>query len=260
MKNYFGFVYIWYDRKRKMYYIGSHKGTTDDGYICSNKRMKNAYAKRPKDFKRRIIYYHDIDDHKGLFEKEQYWLNFIKDSELTDKYYNVKKAASGVDSETASRINWKKFASKERLKEEGQKVKWVLALHSNSPENRIKNSIAHSGANNIMFGRRHSEETKRLMSEKRKGIGKGIPHGPMNEETKLKLSEAKKGEKSVWYGKHHTEETKAKIGEANTKRVWSEESKCKLSESRKGQRPSEETRKKLSEAQKKRREKKKNNG
>lgn len=23
----YGFVYIWYDRKRKMYYIGSHYGT-----------------------------------------------------------------------------------------------------------------------------------------------------------------------------------------------------------------------------------------
>lgn len=37
-----GFVYIWYDRKRKLYYIGSHKGNINDGYICSSNRMRNA--------------------------------------------------------------------------------------------------------------------------------------------------------------------------------------------------------------------------
>ena len=30
----YGFVYLWYDRKRKMFYIGSHWTTETDGYIC----------------------------------------------------------------------------------------------------------------------------------------------------------------------------------------------------------------------------------
>ena len=50
-----GFVYIWYDRKHKRYYIGSHWGTEDDGYICSSKWMMQAYKLRPKDFTRKII-------------------------------------------------------------------------------------------------------------------------------------------------------------------------------------------------------------
>ena len=35
-----GFIYIWFDTKRKMYYIGCHVGKEDDGYICSSKWKK----------------------------------------------------------------------------------------------------------------------------------------------------------------------------------------------------------------------------
>lgn len=45
--NKYGFVYLWYDTYRKMYYIGSHWGTESDGYVCSSRRMKFAYKKRP---------------------------------------------------------------------------------------------------------------------------------------------------------------------------------------------------------------------
>jgi hypothetical protein len=45
------------------------------------------------------------------------------------------------------------------------------------------------GKNNGMFGRRHSEESRAKMSQTRTGVKRG----PMSEETKRKLSEAKKG-------------------------------------------------------------------
>ena len=51
----YGFIYIWRDRKHKRYYIGSHWGTEDDGYICSSPWMSQAYKHRPNDFKRRIL-------------------------------------------------------------------------------------------------------------------------------------------------------------------------------------------------------------
>jgi hypothetical protein len=44
------FVYKWTDFKRKMYYIGSHKGTFKDGYICSSKDMMKEYKERPNGF------------------------------------------------------------------------------------------------------------------------------------------------------------------------------------------------------------------
>jgi len=88
-----------------MFYIGSHMGSLDDNYHGSSIRFKRAYKKRLLDFKRHIIYYHQINDHKSLLEKEQYWLDMIKFEELGIRYYNLKKSASGIDSKTATKIN-----------------------------------------------------------------------------------------------------------------------------------------------------------
>ena len=57
-------------------------------------------------------------------------------------------------------------------------------------------------------GFHHSEESKRKMSEKRKGRKN-------SEETKQKMSESSKGEKNGMWGKNHTEEAKQKISEKN---------------------------------------------
>lgn len=90
-----GFIYLWYDRARKMFYVGSHKGEDDDSYICSSKHMLKEYRKRPQDFKRRII---ERCSNDKLLEREQCWLNLIKVKELyyyECKYYNVKRFAAG---------------------------------------------------------------------------------------------------------------------------------------------------------------------
>lgn len=86
----YGFVYIWYDRKHKRYYIGSHWGKEDDGYICSSNWMKQAYKHRPYDFKRRIIkkIYTTRSD---LLDEEFRWLEMIKPEELKNRYYNIVK-------------------------------------------------------------------------------------------------------------------------------------------------------------------------
>ena len=86
----YGFVYIWYDRKHKRFYIGSHWGTIEDGYICSSRWMHKAKRRRPDDFKRRII---EVvgSDRKELYIREQYWLSMIKDEEIRHKYYNLNK-------------------------------------------------------------------------------------------------------------------------------------------------------------------------
>lgn len=72
----YGFVYIWFDRKYKRYYIGSHWGTENDGYICSSNNMRNNYNNRSNDFKRKIIskIYTDRED---LLNEEQKWLDLI---------------------------------------------------------------------------------------------------------------------------------------------------------------------------------------
>lgn len=92
------------------------------------------------------------------------------------------------------------------------------------------------------MGQKHTEETKRKLSE----AGKGRKH---SEETRKKISEAKKG-------KPRSEEAKKKISEARKGKKFSEEHKRSISKSLKGntrmlgKKRSEETRRKISEAHK----------
>ena len=55
---------------------------------------------------------------------------------------------------------------------------------------------------------------------------KGSHH---SEETRRRMSEAKKGEKHPLYGKHHSLETRKKMSEANKGKHHSEETKRKIS-------------------------------
>lgn len=84
----YGFVYIWYDRKHKRYYIGCRWGNENDGYICSSPWMKQAYKHRPYDFTRRILS-RIYTNKKELLEEEYKWLSMISDTELGHKYYNL---------------------------------------------------------------------------------------------------------------------------------------------------------------------------
>lgn len=89
----YGFVYIWRDRKHKRYYIGSHWGTEDDGYICSSKWMQRSYKRRPKDFSRRILTI--VQNRNHLLEEEHRWLSKLPDDRLGKRYYNLTKHQNG---------------------------------------------------------------------------------------------------------------------------------------------------------------------
>lgn len=49
------FVYCWTDFGTNKLYVGVHKGTPDDGYVCSGKLMLEEYRKRPENFSREIV-------------------------------------------------------------------------------------------------------------------------------------------------------------------------------------------------------------
>lgn len=90
----YGFVYIWFDRKHKRYYIGAHWGTEDDGYICSSPWMIKAYKNRPQDFKRRILS-RIYTTKRNTFIEEQRWLDMIDINDLKPyakkpRYYNLR--------------------------------------------------------------------------------------------------------------------------------------------------------------------------
>lgn len=188
----YGFVYIWYDKKRKMYYIGSHWGTEDDGYICSSNRMRKAYRRRPQDFKRRLL--ERIDERSKLMIIENKWLQ--KAEKKKDRYYNL-RFMSYINS-------W--WTDEEKILTVGQKI------------SRTNKTNPKFGKWNI--GRRPSEEVRQKISESTSvAMKQHYKENPRTEETRKKISENTKRlqreGKVGMIGKKHSEETKNKMRNNN---------------------------------------------
>jgi hypothetical protein len=170
----YGFVYIWYDRKHKRYYVGCHWGTEDDGYICSSPWMIQAYRIRPQDFKRRIIKT-NIPTREQTYAEEQKWLNLIKEEEIkpkttTPRYYNLNVRNNEV---------WHKY--EEKIKTVGEKISKAKTGKSVpcTPEKAVAISEAkkgkpltaeHRAALTGIKKKAHTDEWKQQNSERFKQI------------------------------------------------------------------------------------------
>lgn len=226
----YGFVYIWYDKKRKLYYIGSHWGTEDDGYICSSPWMSRAYNNRPQDFKRKILK-RVYTSRKDLFEAEAYFFSKIKPEEIKTKYYNLN---------ISNPNHWTTDPSKHKsvIEKISQKTKEAMA----SPEIRekylsgLKNRDNRSSDPEVIEKRKQSMKktmaNKFPIEDRKKRLRKDDP----------KLINVYRQKSEELWANRTDEEKKAigkKISEAN-----------KGKKNRLGQKNSEEHRKKISEAQK----------
>lgn len=235
---YDGFIYIWRDSSNGKFYIGSHLGRVDDGYIGSGKYFKVAYNKRPECFKRRIIEYVSIPyimiDRKirmlYMFSKEQRWLDLIRLEELTVKYYNLKRRAFG---HTAA------VTFGRRLSEESKEKIRKARLGSKASEaSKIKRSLTTKGRP----GKPPSKETRDKMSAAAK-------RRQMTDERKQKISQTLTGIK-------RTDEQKLRYAEAARRRPpMTDEHRRNLSIAQKNRPPlTEEQRENKRLAQKRRRE------
>ena len=84
---YNSFIYIWNDTLLNKYYIGSHIGNIQDGYLFSGIDIKKEYNQRPQDFNREILSYHLIKEYKEIRDIEREYL--IKyDVENKNEFYN----------------------------------------------------------------------------------------------------------------------------------------------------------------------------
>jgi hypothetical protein len=115
------FVYIWSNISTNQKYIGVHKGTPDDGYICSSKTMLEDYHKTPDLFERTIIAYGSFDD---MYELESKMLREV-DAAKNPQYYNQ------------SNNNGKFYMS--RMPESGKEKLRQKALGRPSPTKGIPN-------------------------------------------------------------------------------------------------------------------------
>jgi hypothetical protein len=206
MKKY-GFVYIWFDRKHKRFYIGCRWGKENDGYICSSPWMKQGFKHRPDDFKRRILK-RVYTDKKDLLEEEYKWLSKIKKDELGKRYYNLhnhhfghwstddnrkKSVGQKISESHKNDPNWGKWNKGKSLSEECKEKLSVSVSKTMTPEHRALLSVKCSGW-------KHTDEAKEKIRQS--GIGRVF-----SEESKIKIGAAQKG-------KIVSEETREKLRNA----------------------------------------------
>ncbi len=126
-----GFVYKWIDSSNDMMYIGSHKGTVDDGYIGSGVHFNRAYDKRPEAFSREIIYFGEDFRELEEFILEEY------DAKNNKSFYNLKNSAIGGDT----------FSGKTHTKEARNKISQSRKGKTWSKESRLKMSESRKNKN-----------------------------------------------------------------------------------------------------------------
>lgn len=172
----YGFVYLWYDKKHKRFYIGCRWGSENDGYICSSNWMKQGYKHRSRDFKRRILA-RVYTNKKDLLNEEYKWLSMIKTEELKKRYYNLHNHHFGhwtTENNINIRLKMSK-SQKRRFKkpEEIEKMREIAKKRQFSQETKKRMSASKIGNKNAignknMLGKKHSLEAKRKMSESAK--------------------------------------------------------------------------------------------
>lgn len=127
-KDYFGFVYKWTNKETGKFYIGSHFGSIDDGYVGSGVYFKRAYDQNHEIFQREIIEYITVNEPAAVLESEQNVLNAISEHIGTTLCYNISTVAGG---------GWQ-LASKTSSEQQTVYEKISETLRNKSPKERAE--------------------------------------------------------------------------------------------------------------------------
>lgn len=189
-----GFIYKWTNRTNGNWYIGSHKGTTDDGYRHSSKILKFAEEKHGlENFTREILF-------EGDYEKDK-----IKSKEA--KFLNQYDAANNRKSYNHTNITGTDCFSKEAKQKISDKKTGVprpdLKDRPKSIETKQKMRIAKLGKPSLLRGRSQSREhiDKRIAAilgkrSSMKGKTYEEIYGPLRAEEQRKLRKQSHNTKS----------------------------------------------------------------
>ena len=195
------FVYLWYDSRSKMFYLGKHKGTPDDGYTHSSSIWEHFSSDSvPEGVKRRVLIYgsdkdmYELETKLLLNRKEKCWDRYYN-ANIRGDFYRPPESYTPHTEETKRKMSeghkGKKFT--EERKRNMSKAR-LGAKHTEETKRKI--SEAQLGEKNHRYGIKHTEETKRKIGEFHKGK-------IVTEETKRKMSEALKGRVPWNKGKKH---------------------------------------------------------
>jgi len=200
------FVYCSTDNKTNKLYVGSHKGSIDDSYVCSSRHMMKEYRERPEDFTRQIIAEGSVEDVRKLETKILLSVN----AKLNEDFYNLWNADG-------------KFFLEKHKEETKQKISNSKKGYKHSVETKKKLSELKK------FTEPWNKNKKGLQASTRKGVSRTA-------EEKLKMSENRKGiqawnknidsSEATFYGKKHSEESKKKMSESR-KLYWQKKQRIK---------------------------------
>lgn len=158
MTIYEAFVYEWTNATTGKKYIGYHKGTPDDGYVCSSKLMMEDYCKDTSSFHRRILAFGTKEEMVELESEILKGLN-AKDSNI---YYNLHNGEGKILIDSHSEKTKKKMRLSKLgvpLSEEHKKRIREGMLGYKKSDSHIENH------KKTLIGRKHSESHKSKISE-----------------------------------------------------------------------------------------------
>lgn len=141
----YGIVYLTINKINNKKYIGMCKYDNIKNYLGSGKLLKEAIKKYGKDNFERITL-EECESFDELSMAEEKWINHYNAVE-SDEFYNLSLGGFGGNS-TSVQNYWKQFSEEERK----QLRKWKKPNFS--------------GSNNPMFGKKHSDETKKKIGLK----------------------------------------------------------------------------------------------
>ncbi len=151
--DYFGFVYVWYDRCTRRLCVGSHFGAYDDGYVTGTGRMWDVYRVEPSRFMRRIVYWHKENCVESLRCMEREWLLKIPVRQLGGRFYNQRRVPNGGDTGAYHKVSLR-LKGRTKPQEHREKISATLMGRKLGPH-----SVIHSARiSAALRGRRHSAE------------------------------------------------------------------------------------------------------
>lgn len=207
------YVYKITDKTNKKFYFGSRSCKCEpenDNYLGSP-----CVWKPNKENLEKLILVKNFDNRSEAISVESKFIKENIDNELNENYYIPNEGFH--------------TAGKKISKEHKQKLK--------------DNHANFSKENHPMWGRSHTEESKKKMSESSMG---SFP----SKETRKLLSKIKSGEGNSFYNKKHTKESKKKMSESAKNRTIDPKiekiRREKISKSLRGRKHNKETKEKLS--------------
>lgn len=167
------FLYCWTNTQTNKIYVGVHKGTPEDGYVCSSKTMLEEYRKTPHFFSRKIVAKGTFPDMISLESSILQTVNAAKNPD----YYNRNNNNSDFFCEGHSKETREKMSAF-----------W---------KNQKKHNCDQKKAVSEWVGKKHQEKSKQKMREaakkhKEKRSNKLISNNPMKDPISIQKMLAKR--------------------------------------------------------------------